>query len=108
MITRDKAKKLVDEKIFSMLLATALESNTKGFSETDALCYGFSALIMSRAFPKANHTDNSFEIAVAAQCTTLACAIDAGALSKQYIYNSYVNLMQETTKEGDIDFEDID
>ena len=101
MITRDQAKKLVDEEIFSILLATALNSNTKGWSETDALCYGFSARIMARVFKKAD--PNSFEVAVAAQCTTLACAIDAGALSKQYIYNSYVNLMQETTKEGDID-----
>lgn len=64
------------------------------WGETDALCYGFSALIMARAFPKVD-TDN-FDIAVAAQCTTLACAIDAGALSKQYIYNSYVNLMTVT------------
>lgn len=93
-MTRDQAKKLVDEKIFGILLQTNLNTNSKGFSEVDALCYGFSALIMSRAFPKANHTDKSFGIAVAAQCTTLACAIDAGALSKQYIYRSYVNLMQ--------------
>lgn len=93
-MTRDQAKKLVDEKIFGILLQTNLNTDSKGFSEVDALCYGFSALIMSRAFPKANHTDDSFKIAVAAQCTTLACAIDAGALSKQYIYNSYVNLMQ--------------
>lgn len=96
MITRDQAKELVDEKIFGILLQTAFNPNTKGWGETDALCYGFSALIMARAFPKANHADDSFDIAVAAQCTTLACAIDAGALSKQYIYNSYVNLMQET------------
>lgn len=94
MITRDQAKKMVDEKIFGILLETAFDPNTKGWGETDALCYGFSALIMARAFPKASHTDDSFDIAVAAQCTTLACAIDAGALSKQYIYNSYVNLMQ--------------
>lgn len=93
MITRDQAKKLVDEKIFGILLQTAFN----GWSETDALCYGFSALIMARAFKKADKKadPNSFEIAVAAQCTTLACAIDDGALSKQYIYNSYVNLMQE-------------
>lgn len=92
-MTRDQAKKLVDEKIFGILLQTAFNPNTKGWGETDALCYGFSALIMARAFPKVD--TNSFDIAVAAQCTTLACAIDAGALSKQYIYNSYVNLMQE-------------
>lgn len=97
MITRDQAKKLVDEKIFGILLQTAFNHNTYGLSETDALCYGFSALIMARAFKKADKKadPNSFEIAVAAQCTTLACAIDDGALSKQYIYNSYVNLMQE-------------
>lgn len=95
MMTRDQAKKLVDEKIFGILVQTNLNAKTKGFSEVDALCYGFSALIMARVFPKAKHTDDSFDIAVAAQCTTLACAIDAGALSKQYIYNSYVNLMQE-------------
>lgn len=94
MITREEAKKLADEKIFGILLQTNLNTDSKGFSEVDALCYGFSALIMSRAFPKANHTDDSFKIAVAAQCTTLACAIDDGALSKQYIYDSYVNLVQ--------------
>ena len=92
-MTRDQAKKLVDEKIFGILLQTAFDPNAKGWGEVDALCYGFSALIMARAFP--NVDTDGFDIAVAAQCTTLACAIDAGALSKQYIYNSYVNLMQE-------------
>ncbi len=99
MITRDQAKKLVDEKIFGILLQTAFNHNTYGWSETDALCYGFSALIMARAFPKVDIDTNSFDIAVAAQCTTLACAIDDGALSKQYIYDSYVNLMQEMGSE---------
>lgn len=99
-MTREQAKKLVDEKIFGILLQTAFNSNAKGWSETDALCYGFSALIMARAFPKASHTDDSFDIAVAAQCTTLACAIDDGALSKQYIYDSYVNLVQEANEES--------
>lgn len=99
MITRDQAKKMVDEKIFGILLQTAFDPTTKGWGETDALCYGFSALIMARAFPKVD--TNSFDIAVAAQSTTLACAIDAGALSKQYVYNSYVNLMQEMGEDED-------
>lgn len=30
MITRDQAKKLVDEKIFGILLQTAFNPNTKG------------------------------------------------------------------------------
>ena len=94
MITREQAQKLADETISGILLQTAFGPGPRGFSEVDALCYAFSALIMQRAFPKVDLADDSFEIAVAAQCTTLACAIDAGALSKQYIYNSYVNLMQ--------------
>lgn len=94
-MTRDQAKKLVDERIFGILLQTAFNPNTRGWGETDALCYGFSALIMARAFPKVDPADDNFGIAVAAQSTTLVCAIDAGALSKQYVYDSYVNLMQE-------------
>ncbi|MCT2876191.1 hypothetical protein EFM17_00880 [Lactobacillus delbrueckii] len=101
MITREQAKKLADEKIFGILLQTAFSPSTKGWGEVDALCYAFSALIMARAFQKANHTDDSFDIAVAAQGATLACAIDAGALSKQYIYDSYVNLVQEMAEETD-------
>lgn len=101
MITRDKAKKLVDEEIFSILLQTAFSPNSKGWGETDALCYAFSSHIMTRAFPKADPKDHSFGIAVAAQSTTLACAIDAGALSKQYIYESLVNLVQDWKAETD-------
>lgn len=95
MITKDQAKKLADETIFDIMLQTALTPNCKGWGETDALCYSFSTRIMARAFPKADLTDDSFNRAIAAQSTTLACAIDAGALSKQYIYNSLVNLLQE-------------
>ena len=85
MITRDEAKKLADETIFSILLQTALIPNAKGWGEVDALCYAFSALIMQRAFQKAGLADDgdAFNVAVDAQATTLACAIDAGALSKQ-------------------------
>lgn len=101
MITREQAKKLADEKIFGILVQTNLNAKTKGFREVDALCYGFSALIMARAFPEPDPTDDNFRRAVAAQSTTLACAIDDGALSKQYIYNSYVNLVQEMAEETD-------
>lgn len=102
-MTRDQAKKLVDEKIFGILLQTNLNTDSKGFSEVDALCYAFSALIMQRAFQKDDLADdhNGFGVAVAAQCTTLACAIDAGVLPKQYIYNSYVNLVQGWSEETD-------
>lgn len=102
MITRDEAKKLADETIFGILLQTNLNTDSKGFSEVDALCYAFSALIMQRGFQKAGLADDgdAFDVAVAAQATTLACAIDDGALSKQYIYNSYVNLVQEKAGGG--------
>lgn len=101
MITREQAQKLADEKIFGILVQTNLSAKTKGFREVDALCYGFSALIMARAFPEPDPTDDNFRHAVAAQSATLACAIDDGALSKQYIYNSYVNLVQEMAEETD-------
>lgn len=101
MITRDEAKKLADEVIFTILLQTALIPNAKGWSEVDALCYAFSARIMEKAFPEPDPTDDSFDRAIAAQSATLACAIDAGALSKQYIYDSYVNLVQEANEESD-------
>lgn len=103
MITRDQAKKLADETIFSILLQTALIPNAKGWGEVEALCYAFSELTMQRAFQKDDLADdhNGFGVAVAAQCTTLACAIDAGALSKQFIYDSYVNWVQEANEETD-------
>lgn len=101
MITRDQAKKIADETIFGILLQTTFGPGSKGFSEVDALCYAFSARIMARAFPEADHTDDNFLKAVAAQSTTLACAIDAGALSKQYIYESLVNFVQDWEVETD-------
>ncbi|MFV4955489.1 hypothetical protein [Lactobacillus delbrueckii] len=100
MITRDEAKKLADELIFTTLLQTALIPNAKGWSEVDALCYAFSACIMAKAFPGVDPENENFTRAVAAQAATLACAIDAGALSKQYIYDSYVDLVQEANEEN--------
>lgn len=101
MITREQAKKLADETIFGILLQTAFSPSAKGWGEVDALCYAFSARIMARAFQKVDPADDSFNKAIAAQSTTLACAIDAGALSKDYIYNSLVNLLQEWDEETD-------
>lgn len=103
MITREKAKKIADETISSILLQSILGPDSRGFSEVEALCYAFSALIMQRAFQKAGLADDgdAFGVAVAAQATTLACAIDDGALSKQYIYDSYVNFVQEANEESD-------
>lgn len=100
MITREKARELVDEEIFNLRMASILSTNVTGnFSEIDALCYGFSTRIMARAFAMHDSLDSVPEeymkVAVSAQCTTLACAIDDGKLDKWYIYNSYVNLMQE-------------
>lgn len=102
-MTRDQAKKIADETISSILLQSIFGPDSRGFSEVEALCYAFSELIMQRAFQKDDLADdhNGFGVAVAAQCTTLACAIDDGALSKQYIYNSYVNLVQAWSEETD-------
>lgn len=96
-MTRDQAKKLADETISGILLQSAVWPGPRGFSEVEALCYAFSALTMQRAFQKAGLADDgdAFNVAVAAQCTTLACVIDDGDLSKQYIYDSYVNFVQE-------------
>lgn len=99
MITRDEAKKIADELIFRVLRQTAFIPNSKGWGEADALCCAFSARIMAKAFPKADFTSDSFIIAVDTQSKTLARAIDAGALSKQYIYDSYVDLVQEANEE---------
>lgn len=103
MITREKAKKIADETISSILLQSIFGPGSRSFSEVEALCYAFSELIMQRAFQKDDLADdhNGCVAAVAAQCTTLACAIDAGVLPKQYIYNSYVNLVQGWSEETD-------
>lgn len=103
MIAREKAKKIADETISAILLQSAFGPGPRGFSEVEALCYAFSELTMQRALQKDDLADdhNGFGVAVAAQCTTLACAIDDGVLPKQYIYNSYVNLVQAWSEKTD-------
>lgn len=100
-MTREEAKKLVDISLFNVVLQSMLNPDVESISVTDALCFAYSMTVMGRAFPKADLADKDFSIAVTTQSATLACAIDDGALSKQYIYDSYVDLVQKVNEEND-------
>lgn len=101
MMTREEAKTLVDTALFNLVLQSMLNPDVESISVTDALCFVYSMSVMGRAFPKADLADKDFGIAVGTQSAILASAIDDGALSKQYIYDTYVDLVQKADEEND-------
>lgn len=99
-MTREAAKKLVDVLIYKLMLQRILNHDVESLGRVDALCFAFSMSSMARVFPKADLGNKDFEIASATQGAILARAIDDGALSKQYIYDRYVDLVQEANEEN--------
>lgn len=101
MISRKEAQRQVDsdiEKVYQIA-----NDDGEDYSATEAMCYGLSSLIMAQAFHEANAKSDSYDektlevlgIAIAAQCATLNGFIEAGELDQNFVYESYINLVQE-------------
>lgn len=89
---RRVARAKVDDEINALI-----ERTNGSYSYVDALCFDFSTRTASRVM---DPDSKDFDRAVSMQATTLACAIDDGALDKDYIYNSCLNLEIEDLFRG--------
>lgn len=99
MISRKEAQRQVDsdiEKVYQIA-----SDDGEDYSATEAMCYGLSSLIMAHAFEATAKSDSYDEktlevlgIAIAAQCGTLNGLIEAGELDQNFVYESYINLLQ--------------
>lgn len=99
MISRKEAQRQVDsdiEKVYQIA-----NNDGEDYSATEAMCYGLSSLIMAQAFEANAKSDSCDEktlevlgIAIAAQCATLNGLIEAGELDQNFVYESYINLLQ--------------
>lgn len=99
MISRKEAQRQVDsdiEKVYQIA-----SDDGEDYSATEAMCYGLSSLIMAQAFEATAKSDSYDEktlevlgIAIAAQCATLNGLIEAGELDQNFVYESYINLLQ--------------